>query len=372
MTRQSIQDFVCDPSSFLGEETVLKKVDFVSAFVLRVATLFLCLAIVSPSWARAELKVQFISVGQADATLIRCPDADRFMLIDAGDRKKGGYPQSLENFQAHMLAEFKGKPKKLDIVVASHAHSDHIGSMQWVLENFEIGTYLDNGDKGETDTFEGLQKTKNRLVGKGKLEYVNGKKAKSAELTFCPGAGVSVEVFSPWAFSKKLRDANDKSVIVRLDHKKVSFLFVGDAHDKAEKAMMEEMDEALRKKLDVDVLKVGHHGSDTSSTAAFVMAVSPQIAVISSGRMKVGSNVRYKHPRASTITTYANWFKKADQNIFKSADFPHGKIWAYDPDRDWRQMNRPDGVWLTTVDGTIVVRSDGDKLTVSLTSGGKP
>ena len=350
---------------------MVRQVNFPAPWVRHAAAPLLFLAAAFPCWSQAQLKVQFISVGQADATLIRCPNSDRFMLIDSGDRKTG-YPQSVENFRAHMLAEFKGKPKKLDIVVASHVHADHIGSMQWVLENFDVGTYVDNGDKGDTDTFSGLQKLKNRLAGKGRLEYVNAKKAKSAELAFCPGDGVSVEVFSPWAFSKKLKDANDKSVVVRLDHKKVSFLFVGDAHDHAEKAMMEEMDEALRKKLDADVLKIGHHGSDTSSTAAFVMAVSPQVAVISSGRMKVGTNVRYKHPRASTITTYANWFKKADRSAIRSATLPGGRIWAYDPDRDWRQTDRPNGVWLTTVDGTIVVRSDGDKLTVRLASGDHP
>jgi len=309
-----------------------------------------------------KLEIRFLSVGQADATLIRCPDANSYVLIDAADTR---YPESSKRFRALLLEEFKGKPRKIDVVVASHAHADHIGSMQWLLENFEVATYVDSGDKAETALWSKLEKLRNRLSKQGRLKYVNAKKARSVEISVCPNADVSMEVFSPWAFSKKLTDQNDRSVIVRLTHKSISFLFVGDAHDTAEKVMLEQIDEDLRKKLDVDVLKVGHHGSHTSSTSSFILAVSPQLAIISSGEKDVGTNVGYKHPRFNTIVTYTNWFKSAERNRYGSVQFPKGKIWAYDSERrSWRQHTRPDGLWLTTIDGTIVVKSDGSKFDV--------
>ena len=308
----------------------------------------------------SSIDVRFLSIGQGDATLIHCPN-DHYILIDAADTR---YPQSSKLFRSAMEQEFQGKPRKLDLAVGSHAHADHLGSMQWVLENFEVNTYVDNGDKAETSLWSKLDKVRKKLLKQGKLEYINAKTAGSAEISVCPGADVSVEVFSPWSFSKKLTDPNDRSVVVRLTHGQISFLFVGDAHDNAEGVMLTQMDEKLRHDLAADVLKVGHHGSDTSSTAAFVMAVRPRMAVISSGKKDVGTNVQYKHPRASTLVTYTNWLKTTDKTLYTGSPFPSGKVWAFDNDKGWRQFARPDGLWLTTVDGDILVTSDGKKLDV--------
>ncbi len=325
---------------------------------------WLCFAARAAAQADHGVDVHFISVGQADATLIRC--ADRYMLIDAGDSR---YPDSAKDFKSYLQSHVKSSPKakraKLDVVVVSHAHTDHIGSMKWVLENYDVGTYVDGGDSAETKIWSDLSKLRGKLAKQGKLEYVNAKKAKAAELDFCPGSGVTLDLFSPWAYSKKLTDANDRSVVVRLGHGENSFLFVGDAHDNAEKVMLESLPDELKRKLDVDVLKVGHHGSDTSSTAAFVMAVSPAFALISSGRKETGTNTGYKHPRYSTLVTYTNWFKTASyKERYAKVRFPGGKVWAYDAQSSWRQIQRPDGIWLTTVDGTIIVRSDAKRLTV--------
>ena len=311
----------------------------------------------------STLDVHFISVGQADATLVRCPANKGYVLVDAADTR---YPDSSKRFRAFLEAEFKDKPKKLDVVIASHPHTDHIGSMQWVLETFEVGTYVDSGATAETRIWGSLDKLRSKLKKQGKLQYISAKKSKSAELAVCPGANVTLDVFSPWAFASKLSDANDRSVVARLGHGNISFLFVGDAHDTAENVMLEQVDDDLRKKLDVDVLKVGHHGSHTSSTTAFILAVSPQLAVISSGQKEVGTNAGYKHPRFNTIVNYANWFKSADRSKYGSAPLPKGKVWAYDSSKKWRQSQRPDGMWLTTVDGTIVVKSNGAKLDLTL------
>lgn len=321
---------------------------------------FLLFAGAAFAQADKTLEVHFISVGQADAVLVRCGPTDRYLLIDAADTR---YPDSAKQFQDYLRSTAKGG--RLDAVVVSHAHADHVGSMKWVLENFQVGVFVDGGDRAETRTWSELSKLRQRLSRQGRLEYVNGRKVKAAELDFCPSLNVSVDVVSPWAYSKKLTDPNDRSVIVRLGHGENSFLFVGDAHDNAEKVMLENLPDNLRKKLDVDVLKVGHHGSHTSSTAAFVMAVSPAIAVISSGRKDTGTNTKYKHPRYNTVLTYANWFKTSNtRGRFDKVKFPGGRVWAYDSSSDWRQVQRPEGLWFTTVDGTIVVQSDGKKLSV--------
>lgn len=310
--------------------------------------------------AAGPLEVQFASVGQADAVLITCPGGSERMLIDTADTR---YPESAKQFRDFMTREFAGRQPALSVVIASHPHTDHIGSMLWVLENYRVRTYVDNGEKFESAGWSKLDTYRKKLLKQGRLQYIDAKKARSAQIPFCDNEGVTVEIFTPWSFGS-LSDTNDRSVVVKLTHRNVSFLFVGDAEGMAEAVMLNEMDPLLRKKLRSSVLKVGHHGSDTSSTAKFVMAVGPQIAVISSGARNVGTNAGYKHPRYSTIDTYASWFANVHQaDAPKPA--PKDKIWAYDAaGKSWRQHDRPGQLWLTVQDGTIVVQSDGNKLNV--------
>ena len=112
------------------------------------------------------------------------------------------------------------------------------------------------------------------------------------------------------------------------------------------------------------MLKVGHHGSDTSSTMEFVMGVSPSLAVVSSGRKGVGTNTRYKHPRFSTLGHYRDWFKVLDRGEEEGHHPPDGRVWAYDASKKrWRQHTRRKGLWLTPKDGTVIVCSDGASVT---------
>jgi competence protein ComEC len=248
---------------------------------------------------------------------------------------------------------FEHRPKKLDVVVASHPHTDHIGSMKWVLENFEVGTYVDNGQKVDSGVFGKLEKLRQSLTKSGKLTYVNGRQSSFTTLELCPD--VTLELIEPWAVQPRLSDTNDRSVAVRLTYKNTAFLFVGDIHEKAEQVMLNSFDEQQRADLNVDVLKVGHHGSDTSSSPAFIQAVSPTIAVVSCGEKDVGTNAGYKHPRVSTVRSYDDWFA-----ISAAEHPPNGTVWAYDADQDtWRNTSRRRGLWVTTKDGTVMVESDG-------------
>lgn len=303
----------------------------------------------------ASLTVKYLNVGQADAALIICPTREHRMLIDSGDTR---YPGSAAAFKADFQEALGPQGAALTIAVASHPHADHIGSMQWVLENYAVRIYVDNGQRTETASFGRLNALRRKLVDQGKLTYVNAKENVATKLTFCPL--IVAETLEPWAVMP-LSDTNDRSVVVRLVYNKISFLFVGDCEIPAEEVMLNSFTEALRKDLDVDVLKVGHHGSDTSSLAQFIAAVSPQLTVISCGKKGVGTNSRYKHPRLSTLRTLGDWFR----NQPPPSNAPAATVWAYNADaKRWQQQTRSPGVWLTSNDGSITVRTDGQTLQV--------
>ena len=303
-----------------------------------------------------RLEVHYIDVGQGDSTLVRCPGTGGHLVIDSGELNSR-YPHSADQFQAYLNREFAARPKRIDVVVASHPHSDHIGSLEWLLQNFTVGTYVDNGQQTEGGVWVRLNKLVRQRVKKGLLQYVNGKKKEFTEVEFCPG--VKLEVMAPWAI-KSLRNTNDRSVIVRLTYRQTSFLFVGDAHRAAEEILLK-LSDAERARLDVDVLKVGHHGSETSTGASFVSAVSPRVAVISAGARGVGSNARFKHPRWTPVRALLDHFKQLD-----ATDHVHpvgDRIWVFDT--DWSQRQRRRGLCLTAKDGTVVMTSDGSKVDVA-------
>lgn len=318
------------------------------------AVIWLLMAV--PCWPQppvptGKLEVHFISVGQADAALIRCPDGDHYMLVDSGDQNKR-YPGSETAFRNYMNQVFTGKPRRLTAVIASHPHTDHIASVKWVLDNFAVGTYVDNGQKYDSATWAALDKRVRQLRKSGKLSYVNGYQTRYGELEFCPR--LQTEILVPWAW-ENLSNPNDRSVLVRLTYNKISFLFTGDAEEHAEEVLLDKIEPELRERLDVDVLKVGHHGSDTSSTARFVQVASPSVAVVSVGQRDVGTNSGYRHPRLSTLNTFADLFKKRPD-----AHPLDGKVWAYNKKTEkWAQHQRRQGIWLTIQDGTVILRSDG-------------
>jgi competence protein ComEC len=299
-----------------------------------------------------QLEVTYFDVGQADAVLINCPDGDHNLLIDAADTR---YPDSKKNFEKSMNAAFDGREKQLTIAVASHPHADHIGSMEWVLKNFTVDTYVDNGEKGDTAVFGRVNRLRKKLVQRGQLVYVNGKQNSFEELDFCPS--VTMKLIEPWAHDSGLKDTNDRSVAVHLKFQDTSFLFVGDIEDKAEEVMLEKFSESELAQLKVDVLKVGHHGSDTSSLERFVDVVSPSIAVISCGKKGVGTNAGYKHPRVSTLRTYNELLKDNPDK---------GRVWAFDAESEtWKQTTRREGLWVTSKDGPVTVTSDGADVRVN-------
>ena len=216
-----------------------------------------------------HLKVHFIDVGQADCILIQSDE--HTMLIDAGnngDAKK-------------VVAYIKSQNiEDLDYVVGTHPHEDHIGGLDAVIENFDIGVIYMPKAMNTTKTFEDVL---NAIAKKGMkvTTPIPGTKVEFGEASFT--------ILAP--NSDNYKEVNNYSIVIKLVHGNNSFLFTGDAEDVSEKEMMEKGFD-----LSADVLKVGHHGSSSSTTEEFLMKVNPQYAVIC-----VGKDNKYGHPHKETL-----------------------------------------------------------------------
>lgn len=237
---------------------------------------------VTPHPATGEnlLVAEFLDVDQADCELIFLPDG-KILLIDAGNRGDG----------EEIVAYLKGKNiSKIDYVVATHPHADHIGGMSDVIDSFEIGKIfvprVASSDVPTTKTYEDfLTSVQNKGL---KLS------AAKAGTTLFEGADYKADCFAPC--SEDYKELNDYSVVIKLSYGIHSFLFTGDAEILSENEMLN-----AGYNLNSDVIKLGHHGSHSSSSEEFLKAVSPRYAVISCGE---GND--YGHPHDETINTLSN------------------------------------------------------------------
>lgn len=216
------------------------------------------------------LKVYFMDCGQADCAFLEFPNG-QCMLIDSG----------LASFAENLISFIRGKGYgKIDYVVATHPHADHIGSMDKVLDNFEVGAFYMPMVEHTTKTFENmlLALEKNGC----KCMYLSkGSVIEADKVVFAVLAPDGAEYSS----------LNDYSVVMRMNYLDMSVLFSADAQAVSEYTML-----SSGMLLDADVLKVGHHGSDSSTTPAYLSAVSPFDAVIS-----VGKDNPYGFPMQSVL-----------------------------------------------------------------------
>ena len=219
--------------------------------------------------ANLELKVHYINVGQADAILIQ--QGSSSMLIDGGNNEDSSTVKSYIENQGIT---------KLDYVIGTHTHEDHIGGLDYVINSFNVLNIYFPKQTATTKTFE---------------DFINAVKSKGLQLT-SPTVGeifklgdATCTIIAP--NSASYEDANDYSIVVKIQYGNTSFLLDGDAEAVSEM-------EIINKGLDIkaDVLKVGHHGSSSSSSAEFISAVSPKYAVIS-----VAADNSYGHPAQGTM-----------------------------------------------------------------------
>lgn len=214
-------------------------------------------------------KVYFFDVGQGDSTLILSPDG-RTALIDGGDSGTG-LVQYLQNLGI----------QRIDLMFATHPHADHIGGLVDVLNAMPVAQVVTSGEINTTSVFERFLDG----IDRAGAEYVEAKRGDSI-----PFGNVSFQFLSPAHLSPD--NLNNSSLVLKFEIGKTTFLFMGDAEREIESELL-----GFGESLDVDILKVGHHASKSSSTPAFLNAVSPEIAMYSAG---IGNS--YGHPAPQTIS----------------------------------------------------------------------
>ncbi|WBW97444.1 MBL fold metallo-hydrolase [Oceanirhabdus sp. W0125-5] len=219
-----------------------------------------------------KLKIHYIDVGQADAILIE--QEGNNMLIDAGNNDD----------KEVLLSYLKNNGiKRLEYVIGTHPHEDHIGSLDAVIEEFEIGKVLMPKVTHTTKTFKDVV-TQTKKKG---LKFTTPKIGEVFEL----GEG-KFTVLAP--NSTEYKDMNDYSIVIRFEYKQRSFLFTGDAEAHSEEEIIH-----TGLELRSDVLKAGHHGSSSSSSIEFLKKVKPKYAIISCGK-----DNDYGHPHKEIIERF--------------------------------------------------------------------
>lgn len=220
--------------------------------------------------ADGELKVHYIDVGQADSILIQSPNGKN-MLIDAGETKKNAVLDYLNGLGV----------KKLDVIVATHPHSDHISEMASVIKNFETGVFYMPKVQHTTKTFE-------NMIDALSEKNVTVKEA-LAGVVIDFDKDLNCRIVAPNGSSYD--DLNNWSAVVHISYGNTAFIFTGDAEDISENEIV-----SGGADIKADVLKVGHHGSSSSTSRAFLEKVNPEYAVISAGK-----DNDYGHPHKETI-----------------------------------------------------------------------
>ena len=250
------------------------------------------------------LKVFFIDVGQGDGMLVQTPGGKN-ILIDTGPDER-----AVPGF-------LRGRGvKNIEVLVTTHPHSDHIGGAVAVLQSWPVKRIYDSGKPHASPIYERYLERVKQLVKDGQTVFRRARGGDRIEVE----PGLAMEVVHP---SEPLPDdPNNASVVLRLTYGRVSFLLTGDIGREAE-------GDILKRKFGVraDILKVGHHGSRTSTSAGFLERVGPKVAVIQSGR---GND--YGHPHRETLQR----LERQGARIYRN-------------DRD----------------GTILVATDGDKYAVT-------
>lgn len=243
------------------------------------------------------LIVHYIDVGQGDASFIEFPNKE-VMLIDAGEKEYGGV---VKNYISNLGY------KDIDYIIGTHPHSDHIGGLQEVIESFNVSkVYLPNVSNN-TNTFINLVKSI-----KNNSNLYEGKKG----INIIDNNNLKVSIISPDVIDND--NLNNNSIVLKIVYNNNSFLFTGDIESEIEKEILDVSN--------VDVIKVSHHGSDTSSCYEFVNSVSSKYAIIS-----VGKDNSYNHPVNEIL---------------------------------YRWENSGSLVYRTDESGNIIVKSDGENIQV--------
>lgn len=217
------------------------------------------------------LKVHYIDVGQADATLLELNDKEEAftILIDTGDWHATDVVDYLKTQNIH----------EIDLIAITHPHADHIGQLDKIIETFNVTEVWMNGEIANSQVFlKSLE-----AIEMNEIDYYEPEVGEVFDI-----GSLQIEILHPASLSS---NTNNNSLVMRMLYGEVSFLFTGDAEQQAENEIL-----ANGATIRAQILQLGHHGSKTSSTPDFVQAVNPEVAIYSAGE---GNS--YAHPDAEVI-----------------------------------------------------------------------
>lgn len=235
-----------------------------------------------------QLTVRMLDIGQGDAFLLE--KDGKFVMIDTGD---------IEHRDQIVALLHKYKVKEISKIIITHPHADHLGGMNAIFKNFKVDAIYDDGMPAATGSYKNYLKQ----IKANKIPYHVLKSGDEVDFF----DGVKYNVLGPVKVIKDQKgnsDFNNNSVVGRLTYGKFSMMFTGDAEKEEEKTILDKGGT-----LKSDVLKVGHHGSRTSTSPAFLKAVSPKDAFISCGQ---GND--YGHPHKVTLDK----LEKAKVHVYRT------------------------------------------------------
>ena len=240
--------------------------------ILQIAALLnLILVLAASSASSGNLTAHFLDVGQGDSILLQFNGKN--VLIDGGTQEMG--PRVETYLRNHGVSS-------LDLLVATHPHEDHIGGLVTILNDFPVKQVLDSGQPHSSQVYE----TFLTLIDQKNIPYNVAQRGQKINLD----KDLIIDVLSPptTLFSG---DLNQNSIVLKITYGKVSFLLMGDAGTEAESSLISSSYD-----LKSDILKVGHHGSSSATSTAFLNDVKPAISII-----EVGAGNDYGHPTQQTL-----------------------------------------------------------------------
>ncbi len=235
--------------------------------------------------SNSDFSVHFIDVGQGDCLLIRSGNIS--VLIDSGEKE----------YSSKVIAYLEAQNiKKLDYIIATHPHSDHIGGLSDIIDQFPVGKIYMSGVPKEITPTTAIYENLLNTIKKNDLKISCPNFRETLDL-----GKAKLELFPP---RKKYDNLNNCSIISKLTCGDTTFLFTGDAEKEAEQDLIKSGVD-----LNANVLKVGHHGSGTSSSDEFLEKVYPQFCIIS-----CGADNSFNHPNKSTVVR----LNKYTQNVIRT------------------------------------------------------
>lgn len=219
------------------------------------------------------LKVHYLDVGQGDSIFIELPNNET-MLIDAAESYQS---ENIINYLKNLNYQ------KIDYVIGTHPHTDHIGGLKDIINTFEIGKIYMPKVVSTTKTYESLL-----MAIKDKNLKINTAKAGTSIIDT---DALKINILAP--NNSTYTELNNYSVVTKITYGTTKFLFMGDAEKLSENEIKEDVT--------ADVIKIGHHGSNTSSSIDFIKKVNAKYGIIS-----VGLNNKYNLPKEETITNWEN------------------------------------------------------------------